>query len=38
MDQTNRKTLWSQRVVASRPEGRDELAQVVFEATDAQLM
>ena len=38
VDQTNRKTLWSQRVVASRPEGRDELAQVVFEATDAQLM
>lgn len=38
VDQANRKTLWSQRLVASRSEGRGELPQVVFESSDAKLM
>lgn len=38
VDQANRKTLWSQRLVASRTEGREDLPPVVFAATDATLM
>lgn len=37
--QGNQKTLWSQRLVASRTEdGRNGASAVVFETTDAQLM
>ena len=39
VDQANQKTLWSQRLVASRVgEGRGAASTVVFEATEAQLM
>lgn len=39
VDRENQKTLWSQRLVASRmAEGRGDLPQVVFETTEAQLM
>lgn len=38
VDQANRKTLWSQRLVASRGETRGDRGQVVFEALDAKLM
>ncbi|MFZ1513620.1 MAG: hypothetical protein WAT35_18460, partial [Tabrizicola sp.] len=35
----NQKTLWSQRLIASRVlDGRRELPQLVFETTEAQLM
>lgn len=39
VDQANQKTLWSQRLVASRVgEGRGAAPAVVFETTEAQLM
>lgn len=39
LDQQNQKTLWSQRLVASRPEEiRTDLPAVELEATEAQLM
>ncbi|KAM3107485.1 AfsR/SARP family transcriptional regulator [Phormidesmis sp. 146-33] len=39
VDQVNHRTLWSQRLTASRKaSGRGELAPVLFEATDGQLM
>ncbi len=39
VDQANQKTLWSQRLVASRVlEARGGVPQVVFETTEAQLM
>lgn len=39
VDPANQKTQWSQRLVASRVlDGRGDLPQVVFEATEAQLM
>jgi hypothetical protein len=39
VDQANQKTLWSQRLVASRTgEGRGGSPAVVFETTEAQLM
>lgn len=39
VDMANQKTLWSQRLVASRvAEGRSGSSVVVFEATEAQLM
>lgn len=39
VDQANQKTLWSQRLVASRTgDGRNGASAVVFEATEAQLM
>lgn len=39
VDQANQRTLWSQRLVASRVlEGRGGAPQVVFETTEAQLM
>lgn len=39
VDQANQRTLWSQRLVASRgPEGRGDLPKVEFETIEAQLM
>jgi hypothetical protein len=38
VDQANQKTLWSQRLVASRVEEGRGAPAVVFEATEAQLM
>lgn len=38
VDQANRKTLWSQRLVASRSTTRGDLPSVLFEASDAKLM
>lgn len=39
VDQVNHRTMWSQRLTASRSAaGRGETAPVVFEATDGQLM
>ena len=39
VEKANQKTLWSQRLVASRAhDGRRELPQLVFETTEAQLI